>query len=70
MRLLKNPKRAVRHYVSLKAVRKKLGLTGGSRHIRQLKRSFKSDKVLASPVSTSAYTEGYRYQPRPIASLM
>lgn len=47
-----------------KSMRKKIGLTG-----KKLK-SLISRSSVASPVSTSAFTEGYRYQPRPISSLM
>lgn len=69
MSFLKKAKRALRHYVSMKAVRKKIGLTGKSRHIRQIKRSLSPGSVLASPVSTSASTEGYRYNPRTLSQL-
>lgn len=68
MSFFKKAKRAVKHYLTMKAARKKLGLTGGSRHFRQLKRSLRGGAVAPS-VSTSAYTEGYMHRPRTLSQL-
>lgn len=70
MSFFKKAKRAVKHYMTMKAVRKKIGLTGKNKFFRQLKRGLKGRSVLSSPVSTSAVTEGYQYQPRSISSLI
>lgn len=61
-------KRAVKHYLSMKAARRKVGLHGKSKFLRQLKRSLKPS-VVASPYSTSATTEGYRHSASTLSQL-
>lgn len=55
----------------MKAARKKLGLTGNSRHIRQLKRGLKgvvnTGSVVSSSQPTSAMT--YQHQPRTLSQM-
>lgn len=46
-----------------KSVRKKFGLTG-----KRIKKLF-GNSLVASPVSTSAVTEGYRHNPRTLSQL-
>lgn len=48
---------------SIKSVRKKFGLTG-----KRIKKLF-GNSLVASPVSTSAVTEGYRHNPRTLSQL-
>ena len=67
---LSKVKRGIKHYLSMKAARKKLGLTGSSRHFRQLKRSLKglgSGSVVSSSQPTSAVT--YQHQPRTLSQM-
>lgn len=63
--------RGLKHYQSLKAVRKKLGLTGKSRHFRQLKRSLSgltsSLHEQLQPVSASSV--GYQHNARTLSQL-
>ena len=51
-----------------KSIRSKLGLTSKNKFARQLRRSLPAAS-LASPVSTSAYTEGYHADPRTLSQL-
>lgn len=55
----------------MKAVRKKLGLTGNSRHVRQLKRGLKTFANPGSVVSSSQPTSAvsYQYQPRTLSQM-
>ena len=48
---------------NLRHARQKIGLTG-----KKIKKAF-GRSVLASPVATSATTEGYRYTPRSLSQL-
>ena len=62
---LSKVKRGIKHYYTMSALRKKLGLTGNSRHIRQLKRGFKSLSGNGSVVSSSQPTSAATYQHMP-----
>ena len=67
-------KRGLRHYMSMKAVRKKLGLIGKSRHIRQLKRGLHNlgshaNGSYSFDQPTSATTVGYQYQGKTLSQL-
>lgn len=66
--------RGLKHYASLKAVRKKIGLTGKSRHFRQIKRSFKGlldrgKSYLAYDQPVSASTVGYQHQAKTLSQM-
>lgn len=63
-------KRGVKHYYTMKALRKKLGLTGSSRHIRQLKRGLSGFSGSGSVVSPSQPTSAsYVHQPRTLSQM-
>ena len=70
---IKKIKRGIRHYWTLKAVRKKLGLTGKSRHFRQLKRGLhnaksKAKEYLTYEQPTSASTV-YQYSGKTLSQM-
>lgn len=70
MSFFKKAKRALKHYFTAKALRKKIGLTGKNKFMRQLKRSLRGRTGQQMALGGYQPTNAVNYQPRTIASLM
>lgn len=70
MSLLKKAKRAVKHYLTMKAARKKLGLTGKAKFLRQFRRGLRGGLSGSAVLGGSVPTSASNFQSRSISQLM